>query len=129
MNENLRESLDTALMFEKLITTFRSIVKQTLEKHPDLSDGLSLLLVVAHNGLGRVLGILKGQIETIQERISIYGNGEGMKKQIAVTYRDLEPEPDAENPFENLMDDQPGEDSDPGEQEDDENENFEEDEG
>lgn len=88
MKENLRQSLDDALAFQRLVETFRKVIKQMLESNPNVSDELTILMIVSHNGLGNVLVKLFEVIEIINERIFIYGNGEGLDKKLAASFEE-----------------------------------------
>lgn len=88
LHENLRKSLDDALMFQKLTSTYRTIVRQTLNNNPQTNDELTILMIMAHNGMGRVLVELYKVVEIIQERMSVYGDGEGLKKQLAASFKE-----------------------------------------
>lgn len=80
LREQLRESLDTALMFQKLMDTFRDVVELELKNHPSTNDELSLLMATAYNGLGNVKIQLFNVVGLINERISWMGEDEGIKK-------------------------------------------------
>ena len=75
MKEDLRKSLDTMLMFEKLIGTFRMVVKRELEDNQDINDELMVTMVITHSGLGSILVELDKVAEIIQNRMSWYGEG------------------------------------------------------
>ena len=82
MNEKLRESLDTAMMFQKLMDTFRDVVEVELKNHPTTNDELSLLMATAYNGLGGVKVHLFNVVGILNERISWMGNDDGLEKLI-----------------------------------------------
>ena len=82
MKEQLRKSLDTALMFQDLIDIFRNHIRDTLRKNPDINDELSLLMAISHKGLGGISVHLFNGIELLNNRISWLGNREGLEKQI-----------------------------------------------
>lgn len=86
MNEQLRESLDTALMFQKLMDVFRDVVSKTLEDNPLTNDELSLLMVTAYNGMGRVKIQLANVIGLINERMSWMGDGDGIEKMMQANF-------------------------------------------
>ena len=84
--ENLRKSLDTALMYQNLIEVFRNVVRDELTNNDDINDGLTIVMMVGHNGLGNILIKLQDVIETIQERIDIFGDGDGFPKQTKASF-------------------------------------------
>ena len=95
MREDLELSIDTAITFQKLMETFRDIVRQQVRGKP-LNDELSYLMLTAHNGLGNMLVNLFANMEQLTERKSVFGK-EGLEKQILVTFEDNEEEtPDEE---------------------------------
>ena len=129
MRENLRESLDTAIMFQKLIEVFRDVVRQEVNKHPEINDELTLLMVTAHNGLGKTITELYSVIEIITERISVFGDGDGLTKILVGNfvndgnedYGDTYDQPEQEEDIDEWMREWDlGEDCYPGEEEDDE---------
>lgn len=87
MKEKLRKSLDIAIMFQKLNDVHRNACRQVIEEIPELNDGLSLLMVTAHNGLGKIQVQLYKHIELLTERIAIYGDGDGVEKQILIDFK------------------------------------------
>lgn len=89
MKEKLRVSLDTALMYQKLVDTFRDVVEMEFVGNPNaniegkkdiLNDELSLLMLSAFNGLGTTKIRLADVIELINERMSWMGDGDGIEK-------------------------------------------------
>ena len=88
LRENLRKSLDDALTFQKLTATYRTIVRQMLNANPEINDELTVLMIMAHNGMGRVLVEIYKVVEIIQERMSVFGDGEGMRKQLAASFKE-----------------------------------------
>ena len=79
--ENLSKSLKMAEMYQNLIEVFRNVVKEELTKNDDINDGLTVVMMVGHNGLGHILVKLHEIIETTDERIDIFGDGDGFPKQ------------------------------------------------
>ncbi len=90
MKEQLRLSLDKALEFQELLIGFRNVIRKTSELNPQLNDGLVILMTGVYNGLGRTLLEMDEQVELINERIAIYGNGEGMVKQAKIRFLELD---------------------------------------
>lgn len=86
--ENLRKSLDDAITFQKLTETYRAVVRQVLDGNPQTNDELTIVMIAAHNGMGRILVALYNAIELINERIAVYGNGEGVEKRLMAKWEE-----------------------------------------
>ena len=70
-------------MFQKLIEIFRTAVKEEIEDNKEvLNDELTLTMMIIFNGLGNVMVQNFNVIEILKERISVYGNGEGLEKKL-----------------------------------------------
>ena len=93
--EKLRESLDIALMLQKIIKKILVVLNRAAKETPQLNDGLSQLLVDFSNFLFNIHKRLDEQVDLINERILIFGDGEGAEKEIAVMLLGDE-EPDEE---------------------------------
>lgn len=59
-----------------------------LNAHPEVNDELTIVMLSAHNGLGKILVALYSAIEVITERISIHGNGSGLDKQLMAKWEE-----------------------------------------
>ncbi len=93
--EKLRESLDIALMLQKIIEKILVVLNRAAKKTPQLNDGLTQLFVDFSNFLFNIHKRLDEQVDLINERILIFGDGERAEKEIAVMLLGDE-EPDEE---------------------------------
>lgn len=104
MKEQLRQSLDDAIGIQKMTQTYRAVIRQLLQTHPETNDELTIVMISAHNGLGKILVALYQAIEIIQERIAIHGNGEGIEKKLLAQFKEeddmdiVKEDPNAEKP-------------------------------
>jgi len=81
MRENLRISLDTALKFQDLVKIFRRVTREEMQEHREqLNDELTLTMMIAFNGLGKISVQIYNAIEIITERINIHSDGDGLEK-------------------------------------------------
>lgn len=89
MKEKLRESLDTALMFQKLMDVFRDVIQVEFEGNPKtkikgkkdiLNDELSMLMIASYNGLGTIKIHLDKVFEILKDRMSWMGDDDGIEK-------------------------------------------------
>jgi len=80
--ENLRKSLDDALTFQRLNETYRAVIRQVINANPEVNDELTIIMITAHNGIGKILVELFKVIEILQERISVFGDGDGVDKRL-----------------------------------------------
>lgn len=85
MKENLIKSSEVAIMFQKLTTTYRDVIRHVLEHNPNLNDELSIVMMMAHNGMGKILVEIFNRMEVIAERIRIFGQ-EGLEKDVSVSF-------------------------------------------
>lgn len=88
MKEKLRQSLDDALGVQKITQTYRAVIRQLLNTHPETNDELTIVMIAAYNGLGRILVALYSAIEIINERISVHGDSEGLEKKLVANFHE-----------------------------------------
>ncbi len=88
MKEKLRQSLDDALGVQRMTQTYRAVIRQLLETHPETNDELTIVMIAAHNGMGKILVALYNAIEVIRERMEIHGDGEGLEKRLLADFKE-----------------------------------------
>jgi len=83
MREKLRRSLDSALQFEKLIELFQRAIKEEIEDEGNiLSDELEVIMMSAYSRAEYLYHHLDEAVALINERRSVFGDGEGLEKRI-----------------------------------------------